>query len=203
MTVASSSKRTVHVRSPPFPGRERAFWRGCNFPRRDIAATEAARATLQTDGHGVRRGLSPPGTERRISRWECPRGLPVSNDAPPGDARSRLSEFAMPPVQGVVVGYPAFRVRLSGLRKSAIRFAQAGYPIRVSRIPGSRAARSAFTWPLCATLFGRKARFRTIPHRFAALRCDSAFLGWLTVSSCFRFGFGFIVSNARCVGYWC
>ena len=84
-------------------------------------------------------------TKRRISRWECPRRLLVSDDAPPGDARSRLSEFAMPPVRDVVVGYPAFRVRLSGLRKSDIRFAQAGYPVRASRISGSWAARCAFT----------------------------------------------------------
>ena len=74
-----------------------------------------------------------------------PGELLVSDDAPPGDARSRLSEFAMPPVRDVVVGYPAFRVRLSGLRKSAIRFAQAGYPVRASRISGSRAVQCAFT----------------------------------------------------------
>ena len=95
----------------------------------------------------------------------------------------------MPAVRGVAVDYPAFRVRVSGLCESDIRFVRVGYPIRASRISGSRVVRLAFIVPSCATLFGRKVGFETIPHRFAALRCDSFSLAWLPVSSCFRFGF--------------
>lgn len=89
-------------------------------------------------------------------RSEEAAGTVVTDDDLPCGTRGRLSEFVMSLIRGIMVGYLVFRVWVSGLRELDVRFPRVGYPVRASRISGSRVARLVFVWPLCAMPFARK-----------------------------------------------